>query len=145
MGITLYSPGDRHTLDLACSGFYRFRLAVARAADPELGTHYSSIIIHRTKEEWQRFDNYTKKLECRYEKQHGKRACKVFDFLFMSDCEGHLTPGTVKQVAMVMRRFSCDQLRQRFGYAGRNNPVTGKELLDFFEACSEQGRSICWN
>lgn len=138
MGITISSK--RHSCDMGCGGFGRFRNTVAEKVSAEFHKHYlllsdSTVMFlfgEERKEYFEKYDAITKE----YIKQNAVTV-EVANFLYQSDCDGKIDRKQAKQIYELIKE--CDD-NISFGYSGRADCADMSDLKKIFS----DGTKVEW-
>lgn len=142
MGLTISSKIKNCSIEL--DGGYGMLLTirheVAKLFDKEFGEHYALIgTTYMTEEDWKRWDEKSIKIlsNNRFKDEDGD----IIDFLFMSDCEGHICYKTCKKIYDLLQK-SKNKTCLRYAYYSKNDWEDLKELL---LQCYKHKANLYWS
>lgn len=130
MGITISSK--RHSCDMGCGGFSRFRNVVAENIDDEFYKHYLELsspeaMFSFGSEREKYFEKYDAKTKEYIEQKI--ITVEVANFLYQSDCGGKIDRAQAKQIYELIKE--CDD-NISFGYAGRKDCAKMADMKKIF-------------
>ena len=138
MGLTLTAKYEgAPSYDMGYITFGLLRIDLAHAINEEYGNHYQDMYCH-PRDDWSEYNKKTAALEKKL-----KLRIRATDFLWMSDCEGKLSPFKCK--ALLDAISDMDDTK-RYGYEGRtwDRIMTISDFKNLLRECYERRYYLIW-
>ena len=124
--------------DMGYITFGLLRIDLAHAINEEYGDHYQDMYYH-PRGDWSEYNKKTAALEKKL-----KLRIRATDFLWMSDCEGKLSPMKCKALLDQIQNFDSKTL---YGYIGRgiDQCMTITDFKNLLNECFSRRCYMVWS
>lgn len=144
MGLTIKSPNS--SIDVSYGGFYRLRSTIASMISAEFGEAYGALFDRPSEEEEKAISERLNRMIAEYERVHGEKYDRVFEFLFAPDTGGALSYGGCRTLqALILASRNAERFNALLiGYASWERPATGADFMRLLDECARERKPLKW-